>query len=61
MKFRRIIILLFEFIGLLGTIITSKPWQEALYLLLFTIFFWLDCKDYFKGLNLKEKQNGITN
>lgn len=48
MKMKGIIIRIFEFIGVSGVLLTNEIWQKALYLLLFSLFFYTDCKDYFK-------------
>lgn len=48
MNVRTVIIRIFIVIGLLGTLLVDELWKRAAYLIMFTMFFHLDCERYFK-------------
>ena len=43
---RLLTIRVFEVISLLGVILVDDYWKEILYLILFVLFFYLDCDGY---------------
>lgn len=51
----RIIIILFESIGILGVLLVDELWKRGLYLLMVLGFFYLDCERYFKR-KMEEKE-----